>query len=103
MPRSLVIGSQEHKERFCRFFIDTHTAYDAAAIDWPDLDEDSCKRLHSLPVWAEALATERQATCTIQHWALSETDGLIREAVALQGYEESRHAATIQGLLTRYE
>jgi len=103
MPQTLVVGSQQHKELFCRFFIDTHTAYDPATIDWPTLDEESCKRLHSLPVWTEALATERQATCVIQHWAPRETDPLIREAMALQGYEESRHAATIQGLLTHYE
>lgn len=103
MPESLVVGSQEHKERFCRFFIDTHVAFDPATIDWPALDEDSFKRLHSLPVWTEAIATERQATCTIQTWAPLETDPLIRQAVALQGYEEARHATIIQGLITRYE
>ena len=103
MSEPLVVGSQEHKELFCRFFIDTHVAFDPATIDWPTLDEDSYKRLHSLPVWAEAIKTERQATCTIQSWAPLETDPLIRQAVALQGYEESRHAAIIQGLLTHYE
>ena len=103
MSESLVVGSQEHQELFCRFFIDTHVAFDPATIDWPVLDEDSFKRLHSLPVWTEAIATERQATCTIQTWAPLETEPLIRQAVALQGYEEARHAAIIQGLITRYE
>ena len=102
MSQSLVVGSQEHKERFCRFFIDTHMAFDPATIAWPALDEASFKRLESLPVWAEAIATECQATCTIQAWASLETDPLIRQAVALQGYEEARHAATIQGLITHY-
>src|SRR5262249_27286138 len=59
MPASLVVGSQEHKELFCRFFIDTHVAFDPATIAWPTLDEDSYKQLHSLPVWAEAIETER--------------------------------------------
>lgn len=102
MPHSLVIGSQEHKELFCRFFIDTHAAFDPATIDWPALDEESYKRLHSLPVWTEALQTECMATCTIQTWVALETDPLIRQAVALQGHEEARHAATIQGLITHY-
>ena len=102
MPESLVIGSQEHKELFCRFFIDTHVAFDPATIDWPALDEESCKRLQSLPMWAEAVKTEYQATCTIQTWADLEVDPLIRQAVALQGYEEARHAAIIQGLITHY-
>ena len=48
------------------------------------------------------METECRATCTIQTWAPFETDPLIREAVALQGYEESRHAAIIQGLTTHY-
>ena len=102
MPRPLIVGSQEHKELFCRFFVDTHVAFEPATMQWPEIDEESLKRLHSLPVWSEAVATECAATCTIQTWAPLETDPLIREAVALQGYEEARHAAIIQGLTTRY-
>ena len=102
MPGSLVVGSAEHKELFCRFFIDTHITFDPAAIDWPELDEGSLKLLHSLPVWAEAMETERMGTCTVQSWAELQTDPLIRQAVALQGQEEARHAAIIQGLTTRY-
>jgi hypothetical protein len=102
MPHSLVVGSQEHKELFCRFFLETHVAFEPATVDWPEIDEDSLKRLHSLPVWNEAVATERAATCTIQTWAPLEADPLIREAVALQGYEEARHAALIQGLTAHY-
>jgi hypothetical protein len=102
MPRSLIVGSQEHKELFCRFFLDTHVAFEPDTITWPKIDEDSLKRLHSLPVWNAAVATERAATCTIQTWAPFETDALIREAIVLQGYEESRHAAIIQGLTSRY-
>jgi hypothetical protein len=103
MARALVVGSQEHKELFCRFFTETHIAFDPCTIAWPDIDEDSRKCLQNLPVWDEAVATERMATCTIQTWAPFETDPLIREAVALQGHEESRHAALIYGLTQHYD
>ena len=90
---SLSIGSEEHKKLFCRFFIDTHIKFDPAAIEWPELDEVSLKLLHSLPIWAQAMETERMGTCTIQSCATLETDPLIREAVTLLAQEEARHAA----------
>ena len=100
--KPLVVGSPEHKELFCRFFIDTHIGFDPAAIEWPELDEGSVKFLHSLPVWAEAMETECLGTCTIQSCAALQTDPLIRQAMTLLSREEARHAAIIQGLTTRY-
>ena len=79
MPRSLIVGSQEHKELFCQFFLETHVAFEPAAITWPEIDEDSLKRLHSLPVWHEAVATERAATRTIQAWVPFESDAACRD------------------------
>ncbi len=99
----LVVGSTEHKELFCRFFIDTHIAFDPAAIEWPKLDEDSLKFLQRLPVWAEAMETECLGTSTIQSCAILQSDPLIREAMTLLSQEEARHAAIIQGLTTHYE
>ena len=99
----LVVGSPEHKELFCRFFIETHISFDPAAIEWPELDASSLKLLQSLPVWAEAMETECLGTCTIQSCATLQTDSLIRQAMTLLGQEEARHAAMIQHLTTRYE
>ncbi|HEY7318063.1 MAG TPA: ferritin-like domain-containing protein, partial [Candidatus Binatia bacterium] len=58
--------------------------------------------LHSLPVWTEAMETERVGTCTIQSCATLETDPLVRETLMLLAQEEARHAAIIQGLTARY-
>ena len=99
----VVVGSPEHKELFCRFFIDTHIILDPAAIEWPDLDEGSLKLLHSLPVWGEAMETECLGTCTIQSCAIVQTDPLIRQAMTVLAQEEARHAAIIQGLTTHYD
>ena len=100
--RTVVVGSAEHKELFCRFFIDTHIPFDPAAIEWPELDEASLKLLQSLPVWAEAVEIEHVGTCIAKSWAALESDPLIRRAIILQGREEARHAAVIEGLTTRY-
>lgn len=102
MARSIVVGSQEHKELFCHFFTATHLTFDPARMEWPVLDQESLARLRGLPMWTEAIETERMATCTIQAWVPYESDPLIRDAVALQGQEEARHAALIQALTTQY-
>ena len=37
--RAMKIGSEEHKERFCRQFIGSHNTYRPEALPWPDLDD----------------------------------------------------------------
>ena len=56
------IGSEAHKELFCRTFIDTHDPYDPAELPFPDIDDDNRARLLSLPIWDEAVNTERETT-----------------------------------------
>jgi hypothetical protein len=96
------MGSEEHRDLFCRGFIDTHEAYEPDAIRWPTLDDASLARLRSLPFWGEAISSERTAAARVQAMATQETDPLIREAVALQGYEEGRHAKLLDTLLATY-
>src|ERR1700757_4297007 len=95
----VTIGSQAHKELFCREFIDTHTAYDVATLSWPMLDAASLERLRSLPFWDEAVSTEHATAAKVQAQAKLEHDPLLHEAVALQGYEEARHSALLSSLL----
>jgi hypothetical protein len=102
MQQRLVIGSQEHKELMCRVFMQSHVTFDPTRVCWPTLDDESHARLCSLPFWSEAVATERLTARTIQTRARLERDPLWREAIALQGYEEERHAALLQGLTTHY-
>ena len=58
MTGTLVVGSEAHKELFCRSFIDTHDPYDPAQLPFPDIGADSRARLLSLPIWDEAVNTE---------------------------------------------
>src|SRR5215467_16215900 len=55
----IVIGTDEHKELFCRTFIDTHDPYDPHAMDWPVVDAGALARLRAMPFWGEAISTER--------------------------------------------
>ncbi len=49
MVSPVTIGSQAHKELFCRVFIDTHAPYEVTSIQWPSLDTASVDRSRALP------------------------------------------------------
>lgn len=102
MATHIRIGSEDHKALLCRFFIDSHVPFEPASVRWPALDDDSLTQLRSLPFWHEAVATERLTACTIQARAALETDPLLQQAIALQAYEEQRHATLLQDLTVQY-
>src|SRR5690242_20493794 len=96
------IGSDQHKERFCRDFIASHCRFDPATLTWPDLDDAALDRLRAIPFWQEVLYTERRAGAIVDAYAQTITDPLVREAVALQGFEEARHAHLLREMVRRY-
>lgn len=96
------VGSVEHKERFCRHFIASHRRFDPAALSWPDLDPAELQRLRSVPFWQEVLYTERRAGAIVAAYARTIADPLVREAVALQAFEEERHAGLLRVMIERY-
>ncbi len=102
MSNPLRIGSSEHKELFCRTFIQTHDPFVPAEIRWPDLDAEGLERLKGLPVWNEAARTEAATAVKVQSLGKVERDPLLAEAISLQGYEEARHADVIQRLTRHY-
>lgn len=96
------IGSREHKELFCRSFIDSHEAYEPKDLPWPELDEKSLQILRSVPIWSMALQVEVNAGVTLEEFARTQSDPLIQEALRLQGYEEDRHGRMLSVLVERY-
>lgn len=72
-------------------------------MEWPVLDEATIARLRSIPFWGVALAAERNAGVMVAAYAETIADPLIREALAMQGVEESRHARLLAEMLKRYE
>jgi hypothetical protein len=99
--KDLQIGSEEHRDLFCRTFVETHLPFHPEDIRWPDLDRESLARLKALPVWNEAVRTESETALKVQTLGKVERDPVLAEAISLQGYEEGRHASVIR-LLTRH-
>jgi hypothetical protein len=98
----LQIGSNEHKELFCRSFMESHYAYDPREWPWPALDAVSVARLRAIPVWTLALEVELGAGEMLGNFARAEPDPLVREALELQGYEEDRHGRILACMIDRY-
>lgn len=103
MAHRISIGSSQHRDLFCREFIDTHDPYDPDKLAWPELDAENLERLRAMPFWGEAVSTESDVARKVQALVPLISDPLIREAIALQGFEEGRHAALLQRLTTIYE
>jgi hypothetical protein len=87
---------------FCREFVATHHAYEPHALEWPTLDDASVERLRSLPFWGEAIGSERTAAARVRAMADIERDPSLREAIAMQAYEEERHADLLERFLRHY-
>ncbi len=98
----LEIGSDEHRDALCRTFVETHRPFRPSDIAWPELDPEGLARLRDLPVWDEAARTEAATAVKVQTLGDSEQDPVWKEAIALQGYEEGRHAEIIALLTRRY-
>ncbi|MCG8366874.1 MAG: ferritin-like domain-containing protein [Pseudanabaenales cyanobacterium] len=96
------LGSEEHKTLFCRNFIESHLTYEPEQLSWPQLDDITLSRLRAIPFWRQALDTERRAGAMVAAFVETVDDPLIRQAIALQGQEESRHARLIQTLVKQY-
>ena len=95
-------GSEAHKALFCRMLLDTHNPYKPAVIEWPQLDEEARHRLISLPIWDIAVQTEGKAKTRVLSYAGEIADPLLREAVALDGFEEGRHKEVLSKLVAAY-
>jgi hypothetical protein len=95
-------GSEAHKTLFCRQFIDSHIVFDPATLPWPELTPAELARLRGVPFWQEVYHTERRAGAIVDAFTPQVEDTVVREAVALQGVEEARHARLIRVMIDRY-
>ena len=95
-------GSREHLTLLSRTLLDTHDPYRPAVIDWPDLDDETRDRIISLPIWDIAVATEGRAGMNVRTYAGQVRDRLLRAAVEMNAFEESRHKLVLSNMVQAY-
>jgi hypothetical protein len=93
------IGSEAHKQMFCRMLLETHNPYKPAVLDWPQLAPDALKRLTSLPIWDIAVQTEGCASIRMSSYAARVADPLLREAIEMNAAEEAHHKHVLSRLV----
>ena len=98
----IVLGSEAHKRAFCRMLLDTHNPYRPSIVDWPALDPEARDRLVSLPIWDIAMQTEGNASLRVLSYAKVVADPLLREAIEIDGFEETRHKQVLTNLVAAY-
>src|SRR5689334_999123 len=98
----IVLGSEAHKRAFCRMLLDTHNPYRPSIVDWPSLETEARDRLVSLPIWDIAMQTEGNASLRVLSYANIVADPLLREAIEIDGFEETRHKQVLTNLVEAY-
>ena len=98
----ITLGTEQHKQLFCRMLLDSHDPYKPAVIAWPKLDPDAFARLTSLPVWDMAVRVEGEASMAVMTYAATIKDALLREAVSMDGAEEARHKLVLGKMVEFY-
>ena len=101
-PGAVAIGSEAHKALFCKHFNDTYQHYVPDELPWPELDEAALQRLRSVPFWQEVLHTELRAGAIVKAFSVTVDDPVLKQAIDLQGVEETRHAELIRVMIRRY-
>jgi hypothetical protein len=96
------LGSEAHKALFCRALLETHDPYRPALIDWPTLEPDTRDKIVSLPIWDIAVATEGRAGMNVKTYGEDIADPLLKAAVDMNGFEESRHKIVLADMVQAY-
>jgi hypothetical protein len=101
-PDPVSIGSDAHKRLFCRMLLETHNPYKPAVIAWPQLKQETLRRLTSLPIWDIAVQTEGRAAVRVRSFAQRVSDPLLRQALEMGALEEARHKQVLSRLVETY-
>jgi len=95
-------GSAEQARVLRDMFRATFNPYRPAVIDWPALSSGDLARITSLPIWDIAVQTEGRARMFMACYAATVQDPAMREALALNAWEESRHKDVLSRMVTAY-
>jgi hypothetical protein len=95
-------GSERHGAEVCRMFRETFNPYRPAVLDWPVLEPDTLRRIVSLPIWDIAVQTEGKARLRMAAYAKTLAAPEMREALALNAWEENRHKEVLSRMVAAY-
>jgi len=98
----LVPGSDRHGDATCRMFRDTFHPYRPAVLDWPVLEPALRDRIVALPIWDIAVQTEGKARLRMAAYAGTLGDPAMRDALALNAWEEQRHKDVLARMVAAY-
>jgi hypothetical protein len=98
----LVPGSDRHGDAACRMFHDTFNPYRPAVLDWPILEPAVRDRIVALPIWDIAVQTEGKARLRMAAYAGTLRDTAMRDALALNAWEEQRHKDVLARMVAAY-
>lgn len=96
------LGTRDHLMLMSRTLLDTHDPYRPAVIDWPKLDPVTEAKIKSLPIWDVAVAVEERAGLNVRTYAALVTDPLLKSAMEMDAFEESRHKLVLANLVEAY-
>ncbi len=101
-PGPIRLGSEDHKNLFCRTLLTTFDPYKPAVIDWPKLDDETRDKIVNLPIWDIAVQTEGKAGLRVATFGEQVTDPLLRRAIELDAFEERRHKHVLANMVEAY-
>jgi hypothetical protein len=99
---SLVPGSERHRQETCRMFRETFNPYRPAVLDWPVLAPAARERIVALPIWDIAVQTEGKARLRMAAYAATLREFDMRDALALNAWEEQRHKEVLSRMVAAY-
>ncbi|MEM5388118.1 ferritin-like domain-containing protein [Paraburkholderia phymatum] len=83
-------------------FRETLSPYRPSVLDWPQLDLDALERIVSLPIWDIAVQTEGRARLRMAAYASTISEPDVRDALALNAWEENRHKEVLSRMVAAY-
>jgi hypothetical protein len=98
----LVPGSERHRQETCRMFRQTFNPYRPAVLDWPVLAPAALRRIVALPIWDIAVQTEGKARLRMAAYAATLHEPDMRDALALNAWEEHRHKEVLSRMVAAY-
>jgi hypothetical protein len=96
-------GTNDHRKRVCRTFLESHNPWNAEQFSWPLLDITSQECLRYIPGWTDLFQKKQQLSRVVAAYATTANNALIRDAMALLGQEYQRQTSVLKKFIAAYD